>query len=772
MLTIQIMTRNPENMTSKILIFFIFSEILIFAGNAVQNKRQNLTKVHRRLKSVPFFIVLCKFLLETDSTMRKIFLILAVSLLYFSAIAFSGEPVSRPDILIADFETATYGDWKVEGEAFGPGPVEGAYPGQNKVGGFEGDRLANSYFKGDRTIGKLISPEFTIERKYINFLIGGGGFKDETCMRLLVDGKEVRQSTGSNLETLLQAHWDVTPFEGKKALIEIVDDRTEYWGHVNVDQIVQSDEKRVQPRPSFLSKVPSYVFPETLPEQWDALKNNPLLKRFHESRKNLATDKFRPRYHYVNPESSLNDPNGLCFWQGRWHLFYQAYPPEDSRQHWGHTVSDDLIHWKDLPLALYPDPEEMCFSGACLAENDRVIAIYHGIQAGTMLAISTDPLLLNWKKQTDFAVIPMYPPGGPGWTFSIYDPCLWKEGEYYYALQGVGKRVGIENRLMPAWPLFRSKDLISWEFVHSFVEDDHYSLVGDDGACPYFWPIGDQSDPEKRRHILLHFSHYSGGKYLIGKYDTEKQKFFVTRGGDFNHGPVGPGGVHAPSAYPDGRGGVNVIFNMNPALPTQGWDHLMSLPLNLNLLQDDRLSIEPVKAVETLRGEHRRIERTELPTNREIVLEKISGKSLEMQFVIEPKGSKTIEIDVFRSPDRNEYTRIVYYPFCGYTNRFDPSVNAKNLSTIAIDSTYSALEGAQSRIPEVADVPIAENEPVEIRIFLDQSVVEVFVNGRQMVAQRVYPTRDDSVGVSIQSRGGGAVMRSLDAWPMNSIYEP
>ena len=70
----------------------------------------------------------------------------------------------------------------------------------------------------------------------------------------------------------------------------------------------------------------------------------------------LKANKFRPKYHYVNPEGNLNDPNGLCFWQGNWHLFYQAYPPEDTRQHWGHAVSKDLIHWRDLPYAIYPLP--------------------------------------------------------------------------------------------------------------------------------------------------------------------------------------------------------------------------------------------------------------------------------------------------------------------------------------------------------------------------------------------------------------------------------
>ena len=93
------------------------------------------------------------------------------------------------------------------------------------------------------------------------------------------------------------------------------------------------------------SLVPFYTFPETLTEQEEALKNNPLMNRMIESRQSYESDPHRPIYHYVNPEHTLNDPNGLCFWKNRWHLFYQAYPPEDPRQHWGHAVSHDLIHW-------------------------------------------------------------------------------------------------------------------------------------------------------------------------------------------------------------------------------------------------------------------------------------------------------------------------------------------------------------------------------------------------------------------------------------------
>ena len=99
---------------------------------------------------------------------------------------------------------------------------------------------------------------------------------------------------------------------------------------------------REKPMPDYRSRVPRYTFPTSLEAQKAALTSNPLMRRLQASRAALADDPYRPIYHYVNPDSTLNDPNGLCFWQGNWHLFYQAYPPEDPRQHWGHAVSRDL----------------------------------------------------------------------------------------------------------------------------------------------------------------------------------------------------------------------------------------------------------------------------------------------------------------------------------------------------------------------------------------------------------------------------------------------
>src|SRR4051812_36587081 len=155
----------------------------------------------------------------------------------------------RPDILIADFEGETYGDgWKTTGTAFGKGPAKGTLPNQMPVTGYLGKGLVNSYLGGDGSTGTLTSPGIKIERKYINFLVGGGKHA-KTCVNLLVGGKVVRTATGPNDKPGGSEHldwhtWDVSEFEGKAAVIEISDGETGGWGHISVDHIVMSDAKK------------------------------------------------------------------------------------------------------------------------------------------------------------------------------------------------------------------------------------------------------------------------------------------------------------------------------------------------------------------------------------------------------------------------------------------------------------------------------------------------------------------------------------------------
>ena len=131
-----------------------------------------------------------------------------------------------------------------------------------------------------------------------------------------------------------------------------------------------------------------------------------------------------------------------------------------------------------------------------------------------------------------------------------------------------------------------------------------------------------------------------------------------------------------------------------------------------------------------------------------------------------------IELGVLRSPEREEVTRIMFYRGRGYRHRGPRKKGRMVGSAISIDTSCSStLPDARSRAPETAQVLVGPREPLALRVFLDRSVVEVFVNGRQCVAVRVYPGREDSVGVSLRSQGTDAVLKSLDAWQMKSIYE-
>jgi fructan beta-fructosidase len=147
--------------------------------------------------------------------------------------------------ILADFEGGTYGDWTTTGGAFGTAPATGTLPDQQEVSGYLGSGLVNSYLNGDSTTGTLTSPEFTIDKDYVNFLVGGGnhpvGSGNPTAIELLVDGNVVRSTTGKDAEALDWASWDVKDLAGKQARIRIVDANTGGWGHLNVDHITLSD---------------------------------------------------------------------------------------------------------------------------------------------------------------------------------------------------------------------------------------------------------------------------------------------------------------------------------------------------------------------------------------------------------------------------------------------------------------------------------------------------------------------------------------------------
>jgi len=209
---------------------------------------------------------------------------------------------------------------------------------------------------------------------------------------------------------------------------------------------------------------------------------------------------------------------------------------------------------------------------------------------------------------------------------------------------------------------------------------------------------------------------------------------------------------------------------MNPGKPTRGWNQIMSLPRRLTLIGPDQLGVEPAGDIESLRTDHQHVESMKLPANQEVVLDGIQGNSMEIQAEIEHRWASMIEMNVLRAPNREELTRIAFYHGRGYRRG---GRRRGNDSLISIDSSYSSvLPDVRSRAPETAPVHLDRAEPLKLSVFVDRSIVEVFVNGKQCIAVRVYPGREDSLGVSLRSQGRDAQLKSLDAWKLKSIYGP
>ena len=496
--------------------------------------------------------------------------------------------------------------------------------------------------------------------------------------------------------------------------------------------------------------------PESLDAQFEALKDDATVLKYRASRARLAADPARPLYHFSPPENYMNDPNGICQWGGMYHLFYQFRPDGIDNVHWGHAVSEDLVHWKDLPLALYPDQEKDCFSGQTLVEDDRVIATYHGTGAGNSIATATDPLLLNWEKHPSNPVIPMVDVDDGGRPYRVFDPCIWKEADGYYALSGVfqdGERSidckGVDH-------LFRTQDLENWDYVGKLVENDYRTEPGEDYAVPNFWPIGND------KHMLLFFSHKRGGQYFVGDYDDDTHRFSPDYHGRMNYGPLSVGSLHAPSATIDDSGRYLSIFNVKESRETRGWDNVMTVPRVLSLADDDSLLITPVPELEGLRFNKKSVSEANIPANQDIVLPDIAGSAIEIHAVIDPNAAREVGLNVLRSPDATELTRISFFH----------RANARwGTPQLQIDGSQSST-GAEvlGRPPEIGPLDIPDGEYLRLRIFIDRSIVEVFANGIQCLTLRAYPESPASTGVSVFAKGNSATLKSLDCWQMRSVW--
>jgi fructan beta-fructosidase len=560
---------------------------------------------------------------------------------------------AEPDLVIADFEGNGFGGWTVSGDAFGPGPATGPVGRQKSVSGIGGKRYVNSMAHGAGGKGRLLSPEFVIERKFIRLLIGAGGkTPKQTCVNLVVDGRAVRSASGKEGagESLRHEAWDVEDLRGVRARVEVVDTSAE--GHILVDQVVQSDTplKRVgttlNVAESFLQLpvkngagklelllldgdeiVRRFDFDlavEGPPDWWafddlsafrgraltlrsvdrvpeDQAKAIPTLFR-QAARPVDAPDLYRepgrPQLHFTPRRGWNNDPNGLAYFNGEYHMFYQANPfgLDSWNKHWGHAVSSDLMHWTELPPAIYPikggahsggafvDPENHFGLGG-KGREDVLIAAYTG--DGERVAVGTGRAL----KLTDLPDNPMIRHRGRDPKIIRYEPKQkWVMVVY-------------EEEPEPGYVFYDSKDLKSWRRM---------SCVAGGHECPDFFEMSVEGEParkwvlygavlQKDRLDAQGEPTFMRSAYSVGSFDGDA---FTTETG-FIAGVSGPN-FYAAQTFDHAPGNRRILLGWlsgatYPGMPfTQG----ITLPLEMKLRRTAaglRISFMPVPELDDLR---------------------------------------------------------------------------------------------------------------------------------------------------------------------------
>ncbi len=562
--------------------------------------------------------------------------ILISTALFFPVLSLAAE---RPEIIIADFEDSDYGGWTTTGNAFGSSPAQGTMEHQRPVTGFKGSGMVNSFLGGDTSTGTLISPPFTVKRNYINFLIGGGKHPGETAVELIISGKAVLSRSGPDDEKLRWSFWDVKKFAGQKAVIKIIDNSTEGWGHINADHFVMSDRKYVL---SDLTKEMSVTarylnipvktgaekrrmklaidgklydefdieLAESTPDFWafvdlgafrgktaSIITNQPwesdpgILNRLYFSEEIAGTDslyseRLRPQFHFSPRRGWTNDPNGLVYHNGEYHLYFQHNPYgwNWGNMHWGHAVSDDLVHWEELPVAINPyQYGDWAYSGSAAVDTknsadfgkDALIAAFTSTGRGECIVWSSD----NGRTFTEYE-------GNPVVTHVGRDPKIFRHEESGHWVMAVYDVFEDKNHIS----FHISDDLKNWEYVSSI--EGYYE-------CPELFELAVDGDSSNRKWVV----YAADGNYSIGTFDGLR---FRTESGKHtgNYGNC----FYASQTYnniPESDGRRIQIGWGRISMKGMPFNQMMLFPCELGLKttgEGIRMTYHPAREIESLYG--------------------------------------------------------------------------------------------------------------------------------------------------------------------------
>lgn len=452
----------------------------------------------------------------------------------------------------------------------------------------------------------------------------------------------------------------------------------------------------------------------------------------------------RPRYHFQPLANWMNDPNGLIQWKGRYHLFYQHSPHDPSggqAMHWGHTVSQDLAHWTHLPIALAPKPggpdKDGCWTGCAVDDNGTPTLVYTGVRPQVQCLATSSDDLVTWQKHPANPVIES-PPEDLDVT-GFRDPYVWKEGQTWYTVIGSGIK-GVGGAAL----LYRSPDLIRWDYVQPICVGRE-AETGHMWECPNFFSLDDRKVlvVSTRRKALYFIGSYASYSY------TPEVRGVIDSGGSF----------YAPQVLIDDRArrimwGWLWEDRSKEEQLAAGWAGVMSLPRILSIHADGTLAQEPAPELGILRREHHHWEGLELCSDAR-VLDQVRSDCLEIVATFDPGDARALGLKVRCSPGEEEETLIVY---------------DRANQCMVVDRERSSLSSGVTLDLRQAPLALDEGESLELRVFLDGSVVEVFANRRTCFASRIYPSRADSLGVAFFAQGGTARLRSLDIWEMESIW--
>ena len=464
---------------------------------------------------------------------------------------------------------------------------------------------------------------------------------------------------------------------------------------------------------------------------------------------NLYDEPLRPQFHFSPPSGWLNDPNGLIFHNGLYHIYYQSIPysvVNNGDMHWGHASSPDLVHWTNHQTVLYPDSVGKMWSGTAAEDNNGSSGLFGEVNSGIVAAYSTDTQHIGiaysrdggftfTKLSEDEPVIPC-PPG----ETAFRDPHL-----FYYPEDKKWKMVIAGGPVR----IYESPDCVHWTPCGS-PQTEYVT------ECPNLLRMRVEGEEEEKWVLSL-----CGRDYVVGSFDGKIFKG-ETEKKAMNDGPDTYAGITF-SGLPDGRTVMLSWLNRwwyAKETADGCWNGSLSLPVELHLRRQGdsyRIFQTPVREVETLRREKLfSCGRTVLIKD-ENPLRGIFADTFEMLVEAEVNGSSAFRI-VLRIGD-GDRTLISFDP--------ETMMFAFDRSECAGGSEELKTKFNPRRF-KVADEAVKEGI-LDFRIFADRSSIELFIGGGyHYFAARIQP-RQTSKGICVTS-DGAAVLNRIELFSLESIW--